>query len=288
MPDTASSAALAWPVFGAVLLAALMHAGWNAIVKSSRDKALDTAVMHACGALLALPVVLLAGLPPPAAWPFIAGSVLIHAGYFYTLSQAYEHGDLALAYPLMRGTAPLLVALAAAVVLDERLSPAAWGGVLAVATGVLALGLSRAGLRSLPALRFALANAAMIALYTLVDGAGVRVAGNALQYVATLFLLNCWPFALAVFFRRGPAAAWAHARGRWPWAFAGAAASVGAYGIALWAMTQAPVAVVAALRETSVLFAALIGTWLLKEAFSVRRAIATALILAGVMALRLG
>lgn len=279
---------LTWPVFGAVLFGALLHAGWNAIVKSSDDKALDTAVMHACGSLLALPVVLFAGLPPPPAWPFIAGSVLIHVGYYYTLTQALRHGDLGLAYPLMRGTAPLLVALAAVVVFGERLSTVATAGLLAVAAGVLVLGLAPRGPRSGPALRFALANAAMIASYTVVDAAGVRVAGNAVQYVATLFLMNAWPFALVVFARRGPAAAWAHARRRWPWAFAGAAASASSYGIALWAVTQAPVAVVAALRETSVLFAALIGTWLLREAFSVCRAIATAVILAGVMALRLG
>jgi phosphonate utilization associated putative membrane protein len=289
MPDSFASAALPWPVLAAVLAGALMHAGWNAIVKSSADKALDTAVMHACGALLAAPLLWVAGgPPPPAAWPYIAASMLIHVGYYYTLSQAYEHGDLALAYPLMRGSAPLLVALAATLVFDERLSPLAWAGVLAVGAGVLALGLSRAGLQSPRTLRFALANAAMIALYTLVDGAGVRVAGNALQYVTALFLVNCWPFALVVFARRGRAASWEHLVRRWRWAFIGAAASLASYGIALWAMTRAPVAMVAALRETSVLFAALIGTWLLKESFSARRAAATATIVAGVVALRLG
>jgi phosphonate utilization associated putative membrane protein len=287
-PPSADTLALTWPVAGAVLLGALLHASWNAIVKSSEDQALDTAVMQICGSVLAVPVLLLVGLPPRAAWPYIGASVLIHIGYYTTLSRAYRHGDLGLAYPLMRGTAPLLVALAALFVFDERLSLLAWIGVLAVAGGVVALGLSAAGVRRLHTVGFALANAVMIMLYTLVDGTGVRVAGDALQYITALFLMNSWPFALTVFARRGPAAVWAHARRRWAWGFAGAAASATSYGIALWAMTRAPVAVVAALRETSVLFAAVIGTWFLREAFTVRRAIGTAVIVAGVMALRLG
>lgn len=287
-PTPIEPLALTWPVAAAVLLGALLHASWNGIVKSSEDQTLDTAVMQTCGSLIAVPVLLLAGLPPRAAWPYIGASVLIHIGYYFTLSRAYRHGDLGLAYPLMRGSAPLMVALAATAVFGEHLSLLAWCGVLAVGTGVLALGLSAAGTRRAETVAFALGNAVMIALYTLVDGSGVRVAGNALQYIAALFLMNSWPFALGVYLRRGPRTVWAHARRRWPYAFAGALASAGSYGIALWAMTRAPVAVVAALRETSVLFAAVIGTWLLNEAFTVRRAIGTAVIVAGVMALRLG
>jgi phosphonate utilization associated putative membrane protein len=288
MSAPATALSLTWPVAGAVLCGAVLHAAWNAIVKSSEDKALDTAVMHLCGSVIAVPILLWAGGPPAAAWPYILASMLIHVGYYETLSRALQHGDLGLAYPLMRGTAPLLVALAATFVFGEHLTPLAGAGVLAVTCGVLALGLSAAALRQPRTLPFALANACMIALYTLVDGQGVRVAGDALQYVTGLFLVNAWPFALTVAARRGPAALWAHARRRWPYAFAGAAASAASYGIALWAMTRAPVAVVAALRETSVLFAALIGTWFLREMFTPRRAIGTAVIVAGVMALRLG
>lgn len=279
---------MTWTVLAAVLFGALLHAGWNAMVKSSTDKALDAAVIHIIGSLVALPLLFIVGLPPPAAWPYIAASVVVHIGYYIALSGAYKHGDLGLTYPLMRGTAPLLVALSASLTLGETLSPLAWAGILGVSCGVLALGLSRHAIDSPRAVAFALANAVIIAVYTVVDGLGVRVAGNALQYVVLLFVLDGWPFGLLMLIRRGPARAWPYAKQRAPMAFIAASASLGSYGIALWAMTRAPVATVAALRETSVLFAALLGSWFLKEAFTARRAVGTAAIVAGVMALRLG
>ncbi|MGZ5180176.1 MAG: EamA family transporter [Ramlibacter sp.] len=283
---------LSWGVAAAVLFGALLHASWNALVKSSTDKALDTALIHLLGSFIGLPLLLAAGLPPPAAWPFIAASLVVHIGYYVALTGAYRHGDLGLTYPLMRGLGPVLVAMASAAAVGERLSALAWLGVLAVSGGVLLLGLSRHALDQPRAVAFALVNAVVIGLYTVVDALGTRSAvqagGNALQYVAALFTLDGWPFALLVLARRGPAAAWPYARRRAPIALVGAAASLGSYGIALWAMTRAPVAIVAALRETSVLFAVLLGTWLLKEAFTLRRAAGTVVILAGVAALRLG
>jgi phosphonate utilization associated putative membrane protein len=279
---------LTWPVVAAVLCGALLHAGWNAVVKSSSDKALDTAVIHTMASLVALPLVFVVGLPHASAWPFILASVTIHIGYYIALVGAYKHGELGLTYPLMRGTAPLLVALSATAAFGESLSPVAWAGVLGVSCGVLALGLSRHAMDSPRAVAFALANAVVIALYTVVDALGTRASGDALQYVAALFALEGWPFGALVLARRGWRRAWPYARRRAPVALVGACASLASYGIALWAMTRAPVATIAALRETSVLFAALLGTWLLKEAFTLRRAVGTAAILAGVMALRLG
>jgi phosphonate utilization associated putative membrane protein len=279
---------LTWTVAGAVLAGALLHASWNAVVKSSTDKALDTAVIHLLGSLIALPLLLVVGLPPANAWPFILVSVTIHIGYYTALTQAYKHGDLGLTYPLMRGTAPLLVALSANLAFGEKLSPLSWAGVLGVSCGVLALGLSRHALDAPRAVGFALANAVVIATYTVVDALGVRASGNALQYVVALSALDGWPFFLIVFARRGGNAVWPYTRKRWPVGIAGALASLGSYGIALWAMTQAPVATVAALRETSVLFAALLGSWFLKEAFTLRRIVGTAAIVTGVMALRMG
>ena len=279
--------ALTWPVVAAVLFGAMLHAGWNALVKSSTDKALDTALIHLLGSVVAIPLVVLVGWPPASAWPFLAASLVIHVAYYTALTGAYQHGDLGLTYPLMRGTAPLLVALSATVTLGETLSPLAWVGVLAVSAGVLTLGLSRHAFEAPKAVRFALVNAVIIAVYTVVDALGVRAAGQALPYVATLFLLDGWPFALIVFLRRRGAVL-PYARKRWPIALGGAIASLGSYGIALWAMTQAPVATVAALRETSVLFAVLLGVWFLKEVFTPRRVIGTCAIVAGVMALRLG
>jgi phosphonate utilization associated putative membrane protein len=271
-----------------VLVGALLHASWNALVKSSADKALDTATIHVTGSLLAVPLVMLLGWPPAEAWPYILASATIHIAYYVALTGAYQHGDLGLTYPLMRGTAPLLVALSAATVLGETLSPLAWAGVLGVSCGVLALGLSRHAMDSPRAVSFALANAVVIALYTVVDALGARTSGNALQYVVALFVIDGWPFALAVFMRRGGPVVWPYVRARWPVAAMGAAASLGSYGIALWAMTRAPVATVAALRETSVLFAALLGMGFLKEKFTPQRAAGTAAIVAGVMALRMG
>ena len=284
---------MTWPVVLAVLCGAFLHASWNALVKSSRDKQLDTALIHVLGCGVGAVLVAAVGLPRAEALPWLAASLVVHIGYYITLVGAYRHGDLGFAYPIMRGTAPLLVALVSGHLIGETLALPVWLGVAGISTGVLLIGLSQArqahGSRR-HALGFALANAAIIATYTIVDGLGVRASGQPAQYVALLFLLDGLPyFALVMWQRRAVrAAAVDYMRGRWPVALLGSLASLGSYGIALWAMTQAPVASVAALRETSVLFAALIGTWLLKEAFTVRRAVGTAAIVAGVMCLRLG
>nr|MBP7666157.1 EamA family transporter [Burkholderiaceae bacterium] len=289
--------ALTWPVVLAVLLGAALHAGWNALVKSSGDKPLDTALVHLLGALVALPLLLIVGLPGPAGLPYIAASLVIHIGYYIALAGAYQHGDLGLTYPIMRGFAPLLVALGSGSLIGEVPSPAAWAGVIGITTGVALVGLARPGeaLHHRKALMFAFANAGIIAVYTVVDGLGVRAevaaGGSALRYVMLLFVLDGIAYPLLVWLRRGPegrAHILAYARQRWPLAAVGGSASIGSYAIALWAMTRAPVASVAALRETSVLFAAVLGTVLLKEKFGLQRAIGTAVIVAGVMALRLG
>jgi phosphonate utilization associated putative membrane protein len=279
---------LTWPIALAVLFGALLHASWNALVKSGADKALDTALMNLVGGAMALPLVALLGLPAAAAWPWLLASAAIHIGYYALLTAAYRHGELALTYPLMRGAAPLVLALLSATAFGEPLPAAGWVGVLAVSGGVALLGLSRHGLESGRAVAFALANAVVIAAYTIADARGVRASGNAGSYVVTLFAINAVPFAAVMTARRGVAAIAQHARRRAPLAALGAAASAGSYGIALWAMTKAPVASVAALRETSVLFAALLGAWQLNERLTPRRALGTAVILAGVAALRLG
>lgn len=282
---------LTWPVALAVLIGALLHASWNALVKSSADKEMDTALIHLIGSVLTIPMVLWVGWPPQSAWPYLGASIAIHIGYYVALTGAYRHGELGLTYPLMRGVAPLLVALSASVTLGEQLSPMAWLGVLGISLGVLVLGLSRHAFDAPKAVAYALANAVIIAIYTVVDGQGVRAAGttfnSTLQYVAALFMLDGWPFALMIWARRG-AALPRYARQRWPLASVGALASLGSYGIALWAMTRAPVAMVAALREVSVLFAMVIGALVLGEALTRRRIVGALVIIGGVMALRLG
>lgn len=274
-------------VVAAVLFGALLHACWNALVKGSSDKAMDTALMQLTGACIALPAACVIGWPRAEAWPWLLASLGIHVVYSWSLAGAYRHGDLGLTYPLMRGSAPLLVALSSAAWLAEPLRPLAWGGVLGICAGVLVLGLTRHALDSPRAVGFALVNAVVIALYTLADAMGARASGQSLSYVTALVALNGWVFPLLVLRRRGLATVLPYARQRWPVATGAALASFGAYAITLWAMTQAPVATVAALRETSVLFAVLLGTWFLRERFTRQRALGTAVIVAGVAALRL-
>ena len=269
----------------AVLGAALLHAAWNALLKSGRDLLLDTALVAFAGTLVALPLALVVPAPEPTAWPYMAASVTVHLGYYTALVGAYRAGDLSHGYPIMRGAAPLLVAIASWLWLGEVLTPAAWAGVLLICGGVLSLGMAGGG-ASLKATAWALTCALIIAIYTLSDGAGVRVSGGAERYVVWLFIFMGLPFGFAVFaLKRG--ALIAHARLHWPRALGGAVLSGLSYGIALWAMTRAPVAIIAALRETSVIFAALIGAWLLKEGHIARRIAGAATVAAGVVALKI-
>ena len=287
---------MTWSVVLAVLAGAVLHAAWNALVKSSGDKPLDTALVHGLGALVALPFALAVGLPTLAAAPFIAASLVVHIGYYIALAGAYQHGEMGMTYPIMRGTAPLLVALGSGAVLGEVPSGAAWLGVLGVTLGVALVGLAHPGeaLHQRKALAFALGNACCIACYTFIDGLGVRTevraGGSVWCYVLWLFALDGLAYPLLVAWRRdaaGRRAIAAYARARWPLAALGGTASIGSYSIALWAMTQAPVASVAALRETSVLFAVGLSTWLLKERFGVQRALGAGVIVLGVVALRM-
>jgi drug/metabolite transporter (DMT)-like permease len=253
----------------------------------------DTALVHFLGAIVALPVALMVGLPRPESWPYIGASLFIHIGYYVALAGAYRHGELGMTYPIMRGFAPFLVALGSGVLIGEQPSAAAWIGTLGITVGVALVGLAHPGeaLHHRKALAFAFANAAIIAAYTFVDGTGVRASGDALRYVMILFVLDGLPYPMLVLWQRGAEGRREivrYARRRWPLAALGGMASIGSYAIALWAMMRAPVASVAALRETSVLFAALFGTWLLKERFGWQRAIGTAVVVLGVMALRLG
>jgi len=272
----------------AVLAAALLHAGWNALLKAAPggDPLLDMASVVAGSAFCGLLVGPLIGFPDFAAWKFAALSTALHFGYYVALSQAYRTGDLSFAYPLMRGTAPLLVAVLGAALLGEF--PSAHGalGIALISAGIISIALVRRGRHPPAAAAWALANAAIIALYTLVDGAGARASGNAASYVVWLTVLESIPFLGWILARRGVGAL-GYMRRSWRRGVAGGAASLAAYGIVLWAMTRAPVAAVAALRETSVLFAALIGAVWLKEGFNPARLAGAASVVLGIAALKL-
>jgi phosphonate utilization associated putative membrane protein len=269
-----------------VLGSALLHASWNAIIKSSRDVTLDTALVAAGASILALPLIAAVPMPASASWPYLAASIAIHIGYFATLARAYRVGDLGHAYPLMRGTAPLLVALFGVALLNERPSATMWLGIVLISAGILSIGLLQEGRAQRDATAWALTNAVIIASYTLVDGVGVRLSGSAAGYVAWGFLLQGIAFIAPVVVLRKRAAL-DYVRQNWLRGLGGGLCLISAYGIVLWAMTHAPVAAVAALRETSVIFAAVLGAVFLKEPFGRQRLIGACAVALGVMALRL-
>ena len=271
----------------AVLGAALLHAVWNAMVKSSRDVLLDMTVVIFFGGLAAASLLFFVAPPARAAWPNLAATVVIHIGYYIALVGAYRAGDLSHGYPIMRGMAPLIVAMCAAAWLGETPRPAVWAGVLLICGGVLSLGLAGFHWReSRVSTGWALANAVIIAAYTLVDAAGVRASGSPEGYVLWMFVLDALPFPSCILFLKRQALI-NYAKQFWLRGLIGGVLSGAAYGIALWAMARAPVAAVAALRETSVIFAALIGAYLLKEGHVRRRLAGAAAVLAGIIALKI-
>jgi drug/metabolite transporter (DMT)-like permease len=270
----------------AVLLAALLHASWNAMIKGGGDVLHDTAGIIVGAMLIGLPFLFVVPVPPAAAWPFIIASVVVHLAYYWLMISAYRVGDLSLVYPLMRGVAPLITAAAGIVVLGEMPAPVAWAGMLLVSGGVFLLGYRALGhAPSRAAVVFALANAAVIALYTLIDGRGARISGNAWSYIVWLFVLDGIPFSLWMLATRRDTFL-AHLRRRSRRSLAGGGLSAAAYAISVWAMTKAPVALVASLRETSVLFATLIGARLLHERLSARRWSGVIAVVLGVLALK--
>ena len=276
------------PVALAVLGAALVHAGWNAFLKSGEDKQLDAIGIAVGSGVVALAVTPFVGLPAGASWPWLSASAVVHIAYFRLLAGAYRWGDLSFTYPIMRGGGPLIVTVAGVAAFGEVLPWAETFGVLLISAGILAFATHRApdpvALRK--SLAFALANACVIAAYTLIDAKGARVSGAPVAYAMWFFVANgCVMLAIGCL-QRGLAAP-RHMLRRWRLTFVGGAGAVLAYGTALWAMTQAPVALVAVLRETSVVFAAGLGAMFLREPFTARRVGATLIVLAGLVALRI-
>src|ERR1700694_859652 len=271
------------PVTLAVLGAALLHAVWNALVKASEDKRLDTIAVATGSGLIALALAPFLSAPAPESWPWLAGSAVVHILYFIFLAGAYRWGELSYTYPVMRGGGPLIVALFGALVLGEVLSLSQSLGVLMICTGILGFA---SGAHDRRATFFAVANAVVIAAYTLIDGQGARASGAPVSYMLWFFIANAIVITGHGLAERGREIP-AYLRKHWWRGALGGGCSLGAYGIALWAMTKAPIALVAVLRETSVLFAAAIGALLLKEKFTRRRLLATGAVMVGLVALRL-
>ena len=271
----------------AVLGAGFLHALWNALLKSAAgDPLLDTALIVVGSSLVCVPLLAFVPLPAAAAWPFLLTSMVVHWFYFGFLAAAYRRGDLSFAYPLMRGVAPLLATVLGALLLSELPNAQTLLGIGLISAGIITIAWFAAGHHTLAAAAFALGNAVVIAAYTLIDGAGARVAGTPWSYAIWLSWLEGFPILAWLLWTRGRAAIDYLLR-RWRRGVIGGAASIGAYAIVLWAMTLAPIAIVAALREVSVVFAALMGTWFLKESFGWRRLAGAAGVAAGIAALRL-
>ncbi len=271
-----------------VLLSAAMHAGWNFIVKASADRFLDYTGLAVAGAVVAACIIPWLPLPAPAAWPWLATTAFIHVGYCLLLMRAYRHADLSIAYPLMRGSAPVLVALAAPLA-GDALTPGLLLGIALVAAGIalpVGIGIRRGGVAS-SGLGYGFATAAVIALYTIVDGIGARRSGHAIAYTLWLFFLNAWLILGVALWQRGRAT-FRHMRQRWFFSLLGSMLTMGSYGLVLWAMTVASIPAVAALRETSVIFAAILGAWLLRERMGSWRIVGAVIVAAGAATIRWG
>jgi drug/metabolite transporter (DMT)-like permease len=276
-------------VFLAVLFAAACHAGWNALIKVGLDPLSTTTLISIGSGVVALMFLPLVGVPAWAAWPWLIASVVIHLVYFAALIESYRTGDLGQVYPIARGSAPLMTAATTTIFVGEKLSLIGWTGILVLVVGVLLL--SARGGRELAeidrrAIGFALFTALTICAYSVVDGIGARHSNNPNAYSLWLFIgiaVVMLPYAL---YRDGvdviPAMQHFWRRG-----FAGGALQVLSYGIAIWAMTAAPIAIVATLRETSVLFGAAIAVVVLKEPLRAARIVAAFLIVCGLILIRL-
>lgn len=276
-------------MFFIVLVAAALHAGWNALLKIRLDPFLAMVLIHAAGALVALPGLLVFGLPGRDSLPWLIASTLLHLGYYYALAGAYRLADMGQVYPVARGSAPLMTALFAALVLGEPISAMGATGIGLLACGIFVMALRHpadAVHMDRRALLFAGATAVTICGYTLTDGIGARASGNPLAYSAALFVADGVCLTGVALATTGPRRL-KPMLPFWKQGLAGALMSCGAYSIAIWAMTVAPIPLVAAVRETSVLFGAAIAVVILKEPLRLNRIIAAVLIVAGLAMIRL-
>lgn len=273
-------------VIAIVLCAALMHATWNALLKGAQDRAVSLGLLSLGHVIPAAIVAAWLPLPPPEAWIYIAASTVIHWAYYYLLNLSYRLGDLSVVYPMARGAAPLMVAIGAQFWIGERLPLLAWIGIFAISCGIFLLARpSRHGGTALPGLAAGFATALTVAAYSIVDGIGVRLGDAALSYICWLFIAEAFVAAWLLGTRRDrlralPARVLALG-------LLGGLISGAAYALALYAKTLAPIGMVSALRETSVIFAALIGVYWFGEGPRGIRIASAAVVASGIMMMAL-
>ena len=274
-------------VFVMVLSAALLHAVWNALLKVQGDRLVVLAMITVSGGVASLFVLPFVAFPVPAAWPYLAFSLVVHNGYYLFLIMAYRYGDLSHVYPIARGSAPLLVAVVSVVFLSEVLTRQAFLAVVVIGLGVMSLALTRgaSGFKEPRAVLFALGTGGFIAAYTILDGLGARLAGSPHGYTFWFLAIDTVPLALITLcVRRGEALR--QVRRSWKVGLLGGMVMLVATWLVIWALTLAPLALVSALRETSIVFAVLFGVVFLKERLDLIRLAATATTLVGAVMLK--
>ena len=274
-----------------VLLAALMHALWSVVLKLTGEAKANITVFMAGSSILALAGIPFQSLPSLASLPFLLISVFVQVIYMMLVGIVYQKGDVSQSYPVMRGVAPLFVALFSGPILGEKLSIVAWCGVILISSGVLTLALEavrrsdKIGPSIIP---LSLLTAAFIALYTLLDGIGVRLSGAPVSYILWIFfLIGLVKVVFELFNDKTRPQFLTHFQRYWSIGLVGGFLSLGSYGLALWTMTKLPVALVAALRESAIVFAVILSYFVLREHVSPPRFIASIIIVLGVIAVRL-
>jgi drug/metabolite transporter (DMT)-like permease len=270
-----------------VLGAAVLHATWNAMAHGAPDRVAGLALFELAAGVIGLVAILLTGLPPAGTWGYIVASALLHLAYLGGLLASYQLGQFSQMYPLARGTSPWVVAVVSIVVLHQHLAVIELAGVLLISAGLIGLVfIGRPGRRQLPALLAAFGTGLMIASYTVVDGVAVHKMPVA-TYMGWVFMLQGFAVPLAVVLWRGPQAFNLPKPAIFSGLFGGVV-SMAAYGLVLWAQTRGTLAAIAALRETSIIFGALIGTLFFNERFGPKRAAAAAVVVTGIVLITLG
>jgi drug/metabolite transporter (DMT)-like permease len=283
--DAEGGRRVTWPIAVAVLIAAITHASWNALAHAIKDQLQAFTLVGLGGAACGTVLLLLAPVPAAGAWPYLLTSVMVHLAYMTLLMRSFRLGDFSQMYPVARGTAPLVVTVLAAVFVGERPGPWQSAGVVLASCGLA--GVALWGLRGGsatprgPALLAAVGTGLTIATYTVIDGIGVRASGGSLGYTGWLLALQGWQIPLYALARhRGGFVDWLRPvalRG-----LVGGALSVCAYGLVLWAQTRGDLAPISALRESSIIVGALIGTVFFRERFGRPRLVGAALMVAGI------
>ncbi|MDX7991050.1 DMT family transporter [Xenorhabdus littoralis] len=277
-------------IFLSVLGAAILHASWNTLVKISADRFLGISIIVFFAGVIATSGLFWIGLPTFSSLPWLILSAILHTGYCLFLSRSYATGDLSQVYPIARGCAPLITALLSWLILQEMLPPFAILGVGLIIAGIILIAFPY-GKKSIrldrQTLIAAITTSVFTACYTLSDGAGSRVSDNALTYIFWLFAINGWVMGVIMYFKYQNTAG-KSIRQYWKQGFLGGLMQFLSYGIVIWAMSHAPIVLVATLRETSVLFAMLLSVVILREPFSKMRLLACVVIVLGVIGTKLG